>query len=401
MMDLRGVRTADVYKAGVRAGTLTRRDSGTVEFSYVPGYTGQPVAFTLPIDSAPAHAPGGGLPPFFTGLLPEGHRLTVLTRATKTSMDDELTLLLAIGSDLPGDVQVVPAGTLPTAPEPLVSGSLAEADFAVLTDSVDGVGIAGVQSKASASMVNTPVMVGSQHGILKIDPPEHPGLVRNEALHLRHASRLGIPVAQWSLVHDVHGRDGLLVTRFDRPVSTEAVSPTQTERYAMEDAAQLLGIVPAVKYAVDSEELVRAVCDAVRARPVALRNLFIQFFFAWLTGNGDLHAKNISVLQNASGTWAVAPVYDIPCTALYRDYSMALPIAGRRTNIRARHWREFIHGIGLPRRAALSAARTCLDVARGIDLAELGLEGSPLYGAQRELRHRRAEAETLLEELAG
>ncbi len=127
----------------------------------------------------------------------------------KTSSDDELSLILAIGNDLPGDVQVVPEGTKPQEQKSLVMGDVRLQDFAALTSSVDGVGIAGVQTKASSSMVNAPVRI--RHGILKIDPPEHPHLVANEAFHLRHARELGIPVAKHEVVHDQVGRPGLLV----------------------------------------------------------------------------------------------------------------------------------------------------------------------------------------------
>ena len=29
--------------------------------------------------------------------------------------------------------------------------------------------------------------------------------------------------------------------------------------------------------------------------------LYLQFLFAWLTGNGDLHAKNVSILRPSQG----------------------------------------------------------------------------------------------------
>ena len=29
--------------------------------------------------------------------------------------------------------------------------------------------------------------------------------------------------------------------------------------------------------------------------------LYPQFLFAWLTGNGDLHAKNVSILRPSQG----------------------------------------------------------------------------------------------------
>ena len=87
----------------------------------------------------------------------------------------------------------------------------------------------------------------------------------------------------------------------------------------------------------------------------------------------------------------MAPIYDIPCTLLYRDDSLALPVAGRTRNLKARHWREFAATIGLSERAATSANALALGAAERIDLTELPFEGSPLKGAQRELRMRRAE----------
>jgi serine/threonine-protein kinase HipA len=124
---------------------------------------------------------------------------------------------------------------------------------------------------------------------------------------------------------------------------------------------------------------------------VATRNLYLQFAFAWLAGNGDLHAKNVSVLRSAGGAWTVAPVYDVACTLVYDDASMALPIDGRTTRLRARHWHAFAEAIGLPERAARSADALALKAAAAVDLGAVGFTGSPLNGAVRELRMRRAE----------
>ncbi len=46
-----------------------------------------------------------------------------------------------------------------------------------------------------------------------------------------------------------------------------------------------------------------ALAALCKARPVAVRNLYLQFVFAWLTGNGDLHAKNIAVLAGRQVGW--------------------------------------------------------------------------------------------------
>lgn len=384
--ELRRNNKADVYKAGVLAAHITRQESGNLEFRYVDNYSGPPVATTLPVATAPIVTPGGGLPPFFVGLLPEGHRLSMLHQLLKTSWDDELSLLLAIGSDTPGDVQIFPTGSPPTAASALATGDPNEADFRELTGTVDRVGLPGMQAKASASMINIPVAIQGAPSILKIDPPEHPHLVQNEALHLATAQQLKIPVSSAQLVRDKNNLPGLLVQRFDRAYTADS----ELIRFGLEDAAQVLGILPSRKYAVDSAEVALALMNLVPAPLIAARNIYLQFVFAWLTGNGDLHAKNISVLQQ-NGTWRIAPIYDIPSTVVYRDMTMALSVSGRDKNLRKRHWQEFANDIGLPKGAAEEANQLALRVATSIDLAQLPFEGSSLYGAQRELRFRRNE----------
>lgn len=47
------------------------------------------------------------------------------------------------------------------------------------------------------------------------------------------------------------------------------------------------GNPPAGKYTVDAVEVVRALAAVVHAPRVAVRNLYLQFLFAWLTGNGE------------------------------------------------------------------------------------------------------------------
>ena len=202
---LKNTTHADVYKGGNIAGHLKRLDNGLVEFRYTDGYFGPDIATTLPQTeiTEPIASAGGSLPPFFSGLLPEGHRLTLLSRATKSSFDDELTLLLAIGEDTPGDVQIVPAGRTPKNITPELDLDSGTTDFQMITESVDRTGIPGVKDKASASMINTPVSTQGHAAILKIDPPDHPHLVKNEALHLSHARSLGIPISDFSIVQDL------------------------------------------------------------------------------------------------------------------------------------------------------------------------------------------------------
>ncbi|WP_255767956.1 type II toxin-antitoxin system HipA family toxin [Pseudarthrobacter sulfonivorans] len=385
---LKFIREADVYKAGTLAGHLNRTGRGTVTFAYSSGYLDRgagPVATTLPISADAVESPSGALPAFFAGLLPEGHRLTVLKDAVKTSLGDELSLLLAVGADVPGDVQIVPAGDTPVEPAALADAAHPEdLDFAALARAVDPHGLPGVQSKASASMLTTPLALAGRRYLLKLDPPWHKHLVLNESAHLAGAKALKIPVAKSSIVHDRNGLPGLLVERFDR------LSGGGMVRLALEDGAQVLNLPPASKYSVSSEDVVQALAGLCKAKAVAVRNLYLQFVFAWLTGNGDLHAKNASILEGQRG-WVIAPIYDVPCTLLYGDDSMALTVAGRAKNLKAKHWQEFAANIGLPQRAATAANRIALTAAAAIDLEALPFTGSPLNGALRELRFRRGE----------
>ncbi len=390
LQDLRFVRAADVYKNGVLAGHLARTGHGGVRFSYRAEYlaAGHPaVAVSLPPSEAAVEAPAGALPAFFAGLLPEGHRLTVLKNATKTSFDDELTLLLAVGSDVPGDVQVVPAGELPAEPAALADTSRPEElDFSFLANTVDLHGIPGVQRKTSASMLTTPLALRGHRYLLKLDPPEHPHLVENEAAHLKGAKALKIPVAKSSVIVDRNGLPGLLVERFDRVRAADGA----WLRLPLEDGTQVLGLPPASKYGVSAEQVAAALAGICKAPLVASRNMYLQFLFAWLTGNGDLHAKNLAVLGGSAGV-VMAPVYDVPCTLLYGDETLALPVSGKTKNLKARHWAEFADTLGLPQRAAAAANSTALAAAAAIRLEELPFVGSPLRGAQRELRFRRRE----------
>lgn len=325
----------------------------------------------------------------FSGLLPEGHRLTVLKDATKTSISDELTLLMAVGADTPGNVRVVPEGSaLEQTPVVAEFSSTAELDFSVLARTLDRHSIPGVQDKISATMLTTPVEFKNSAYLLKLDPRDHPHLVVNEAQHLKAARLLKLPVANNRLVLDSTGSPGLLVERFDREGVEGADSPT---RLALEDAMQVLNLPPASKYAVSTEQAIEALALQCQAPVLARRNLYMQFVFAWLTGNGDLHGKNVSILADLHGRFHVAPIYDIPCTLVYGDDTMALTVAGKAKNLKKKHWTELARVLGLADRATQSANQLALKAALTVDLSEVRFEGSPLRGAQRELRFRRME----------
>lgn len=395
LASLPSVEVADVYKAGRLAAQL-RRVPGGIVCAYLPDYDGPPIATSLAVAGDEVHTGGGALPAYFTGLLPEGRRLSALRRAVKTSVDDELSLLLAIGRDLVGDVQVVPAGERPVPAEPLmeVVDAWERVSFRRLVegaDLVDRVGLAGVQPKAStAAMISGPVARGSSRYILKLNPPEYPDVVENEHFFLGVARAAGHPVVETELVNDREGLTGLLVTRFDRVVGADG---EQSSR-AVEDGCQLLGRWPADKYRVTIEEVVAAMGRVCASPALAARDVMRQVCMAWLTGNGDLHAKNLSIVATSTGEWRVAPAHDVPSTLFYGDRSLALRVGGRTRGLSRRIVLEAAAAWGLAPKAAVRVVDECLtatnELAGQVREGVIPVQpiGTTLADAAAELRFR-------------
>lgn len=398
--ELLDVERATVFKSGAPAATLERLPHA-VRFAYLPEYlanSANPVATTLPLsnDAVVTHA-GGALPPFFSGLLPEGRRLSVLRRAAKTSADDEFTLLLAVGADVVGDVQIIPEGEAPPDDvDPLLR--VEDWDQIVFSDLFaasigadvlpDRVGLAGVQDKVSARMMRVPVAMKGQRFFLKLNPPEFHHLVRNEAFFLDAARKSGLSVVNAHLVHDSAGEPALLVERFDRRVDASGAAVPLPQ----EDACQVLGRYPADKYRVTTEEVVRVLSTLCDAAPVAALDLLSQFVFAYLTGNGDAHAKNFSIQQLPGGEWRVTPAYDLPSSYPYGDRTMALPVNGkRREDIGRSDFLALASGAGLRRRAVdrrLDQIVDSVDLWLG-DLEQLPFDPGMLIKLKRAIENRR------------
>jgi len=402
LRQLRLVKTADVYKAGVPAGVLRRRADRT-EFLYLPEYLdsgGPPVAWSLPLRAEAFIAPAAAVPAFFAGLLPEGRRLTALRRTVGTSADDEFSMLLAVGSDTIGDVQVLPAGDTFAGTRPAAIDDFSEVAFADLFAQAigpqpDRVALPGVQDKVSGHMLNVPVQGRSRAYILKLNPPEFPHLVENEYFFFRAAAHTRLRVANVELVHDKLGAPGLLVQRFDRIGEGKHLRPL-----AVEDACQVLGRWPGDKYVISTEEAISGLARCCRAPGVAALELYRLLVFAYLSGNGDLHAKNLAILKDQRGEWRATPAYDLPSSAVYGDRTMALPIGGRiRQQLSWPMLQSLGEAIGVPGRLAADVIREQAAAAGTWieDLKQLPFDASTIRNLRRlvqaRIRHIQPEAQ--------
>ena len=185
-------------------------------------------------------------------------------------------------------------------------------------------------------------------------------MVENEAFFLKLAREVRIESAEATVVADADGRPGLLVRRFDRVADPSG----STIPLASEDACQVLGRWPADKYQLSAEQVVKGLAVHCQARPVALQRLYQQICFAWLTGNGDVHAKNMAILRTSEGEWRVAPAYDLPSTVPYGDKSLALAVQGRTRGVSRRHLLAFAGAVGLRERVALRVLDELLERTR-------------------------------------
>jgi serine/threonine-protein kinase HipA len=392
---LRQVERADVYKSGDRAAVLTRTTDG-LEFRYLDDWIAagrSAVATTLPVRTEPVLRPAGALPSYFAGLLPEGRRLGALRRAVKTSADDELSLLLAVGADAIGDVQVVPTGVTPAEVPPRIAiEDLGETSFADLLTELgiraQRMALPGVQDKTSAAMINLPVARAGERFILKLNSiGEYPHLVENEAFFLDAARASGLSVPAHNLVVDRDGAPGLLVRRFDR-ITVDG----EPRSLAVEDGCQAADRPPADKYLLGTNRTFAALSAVCDAPALAGRDLIRQLAFAYLTGNGDAHAKNFSVLQEPSGEWQVSPAYDVPSSHLYGDTTMAMSLSGRSgSDFGAKDFINLGAALGVPERAT---RRTLTELADRADrwlpeLDSLPFDRGQVSKLRRVIQHRR------------
>lgn len=398
--DFTRVERADVYKGADLTAHLTRTPHG-VEFAYTREWVanrGPAIASTLPVTLTSVHTPGGALPSYFTGLLPEGRRLLALQSGVKTSPDDELSLLLGVGEDTVGDVSVVPEGQSLHPPAPFAAGqNLSDISFKELIlsldESVDRVGIPGVQDKISASMINLPMQTTTHHILLKLTPAGVRHLVENEQFFLSAAHSSGIKVVDHALVSDKDGTQGLAVVRFDR--THEDGHP---KRLPVEDGCQALGLPPASKYRVSTEDVLLRLASLCESPLSAAREFLVMTAFAYLTGNGDAHAKNYSIMQDLSGRWQPTPAYDLPNTTLYGDHTMALTVQGiKDTSLTGTHLLALGDHLGVPPRATARAIRKVAERADGwIDqLPQLPFTDQEIHKLTKAVRLRRARLMTL------
>jgi serine/threonine-protein kinase HipA len=293
-------------------GTLRRRSKGC-EFQYEESFLNSsesPIALHLPKTREPLTTEGIlNLPPFFAGLLPEGVMLSAAQFFIRSSKDDLFAVLAATGSDSVGDVQVQVPGAFRHAPSILNLDEAKDVINAILHQQAgrwDAIAaIAGVQPKLSLGGIVRATRTVQY--IAKFPPPEFCGLVDNEDACMTLAQKCGLRTPR----HRVQG-GAYIVERFDRD-SSEGV----LRKLHVEDMLQIMNLFPSSKYAHDFLELCRAM-ESLGVSKAGILDAIRLYAFSYIVGNGDLHAKNVSLIRNPNGQWVPSPIYDVVSTLPYK-----------------------------------------------------------------------------------
>ena len=362
----RAIQSLEVFLNAVKVGTIVRTPGDFNAFSFDEAYRVGGGSPTLSLSFRAATGGlrkdpkplAGALPAFFANLLPEDKLREAMEKhhAGDVRPGNDFDLLAALGADLPGAVRVVPGEGMDEAPQ-TAAHEKPKARFS----------LAGVQMKLSV-MKNTgkgggltlPLGDGQGQYIAKFPSTAFPGVSENEFAALALASAIGMDVPANELVakSDFEGipeefdtlAEGqvLLITRFDRG--------TNGTRIHIEDFAQVFGVYPARKYEGAAYHDIAAALTAAIS-PAAALEFVRRLALAVVTGNGDMHLKNWSLIYPGDGGRpALAPVYDLLSTVPYIPAdNLALSLGGERSfkAMSAPRWRAFANRARLPEPAVM------------------------------------------------
>lgn len=209
--------------------------------------------------------------------------------------------------------------------------------------------LTGVQKKISLGLsvdkATLTVLSERSQYILKPQTGIYPSLPENEQLTTRLAKLVGIETAPAGLLELTDGTLAFIVRRFDRLPNGRKVR--------QEDFCQLAQQPPKDKYFGSAEQCVRIVRQYASEPLIELMKLYRLLLFAWWTGNGDMHLKNLSLLTGEDDIIRLTPAYDLVSTHLVIPGDpLALPVGGKKTKLARGDWLRLADYCGLPHTVA-------------------------------------------------
>lgn len=318
-----------------RIGVLERFGDESEAFTFDERFTtstmtARPVLGQLFEDRFPDPIVVGGPISWFANLLPQGAMRKWRARLYGIDEDDSFELLSILGSDLPGAVRMSPV-------EPLSPGSRGKRsprEASPVHDDRFRFSLAGNQWKLSARSHGRGLTTNADAEgiayIAKFHSPEYPDLPQCEFATMNWANKCGIQTPEFAikatddfdeLPDGMPVGDGkvFICKRFDRELE---------RRIHIEDFAQILDRPPSHLYHGAYEEIARVLRWI---SPESVHEYLRVLIFNLLSGNGDAHLKNFSVLYRDGRVAVLTPAYDLVTTIVYvgqKKENLALKLFG-------------------------------------------------------------------------
>jgi serine/threonine-protein kinase HipA len=352
-------------------GTLTRLPGDKVLFAFDEAYIADARRPTLSLsfkdtlgglitDVAPTRT---RLAPFFSNLLPEGAMRDYLAARADVNPVREFPLIWTLGHDLPGALTIVPFGgdSLPPSDDDLPEARSGTEEDDVLRFSLAGVQLKFSAVKEASGGLTIPAEGVGGSWIVKLPSTVHPNVPENEFAMMDLARRVGIDVPEIFLTPVARisglpqgmesGANAFAIRRFDRSDAAAAVH--------MEDFAQVFGFYPEKKYGKASYGNIARVLW-IETGEEGIAEFLRRFVFNALIGNGDMHAKNWSLIYPDRRQAQLSPAYDFVSTIAYiPNDKLALTFAGSKSfaSLSLDQFARFADKVGLPAKLTRDTVR--------------------------------------------
>lgn len=208
------------------------------------------------------------------------------------------------------------------------------------------VSVPGVQPKLSMSFNEGKrdqrlTVVGALGGNYIFKPPslEYPEMPENEHLTMRLAALLKIKTVPSSLIRLKSGELSYITKRIDRTDDGKKIH--------MLDMFQITEAFD--KYKSSMEKIGNALGKFSSNTQLDKLFFFELALFSFLTGNNDMHLKNFSMIETASG-WVLSPAYDLLNVAIANPEDkeeLALTLGGKKNKLRKEHFVKLALDLGL------------------------------------------------------
>ena len=201
-----------------------------------------------------------------------------------------------------------------------------------------GYTVQGVQKKMSLHLTKSPeprlTLVDYPNGyILKPQTDIYDNLPEYEHTAMLMAEVVGIRTVPHGLIK-LQNQYAYITKRVDRIINSRS-----TKLLAMEDFCQLSGRMTEDKYRGSYEQCTKIITEYSSTVNLDLAEFFLRILFCFVIGNADMHLKNFSLREQASGerNYALSEAYDLLPVNIVNPVDMeetALVLNGKKSKLK-------------------------------------------------------------------